>query len=493
MKRFRSNLSKLTGKTSYRIKPIVKKAFITAFAFSAIAFGGGAAAQAAKEDSLTTVYYVYLNDEFIGTVSDKDVIEEMITTKVSKAKEEYTDYDLTLGSQLTFVPEHVFQSSATTYNEQVVEKLQEQLKVQAEATAIVIDGQPVAYLENPEQAEEVIKTLKFQYVTAEQLQELEERKTAPNASLPPLKENETRLLDVRLSKEVSLSEKKVLPKDVLSVEQAVQLLKKGTLEEKKYKVKEGDVLGSIANDNDLTLKEILTLNPELTEDTVLKIDQEVNITFLKPYVEVIIDKEVFKKETVAYEKEVKEDTSMYKGDTKVQQEGKDGLREVTYRLSEQNGQTVKKETVSEKIIQEPVKYIVLKGTKVIPSRGDGSFVWPTVGGYVSSQMGYRWGKMHKGIDIARPSNRTIMTIDNGVVVSAGWDGGGYGNKVIIDHGNGYRSVYAHLDSITVSNGQTVPKGTQIGVMGNTGDSTGVHLHLELYKNGSLVNPLTYIR
>ncbi|HYK74232.1 MAG TPA: M23 family metallopeptidase, partial [Pseudoneobacillus sp.] len=124
--------------------------------------------------------------------------------------------------------------------------------------------------------------------------------------------------------------------------------------------------------------------------------------------------------------------------------------------------------------------------------GDGSFVLPTVGGYISSNMGYRWNKMHKGIDIARPSNRTIKTVDNGVVVFAGWDGG-YGNKIIVDHQNGYRTVYAHLSSIEVNVGQTVPKGSQIGVMGSTGDSTGTHLHFEVYRNGALVNPLKYLR
>jgi murein DD-endopeptidase MepM/ murein hydrolase activator NlpD len=100
--------------------------------------------------------------------------------------------------------------------------------------------------------------------------------------------------------------------------------------------------------------------------------------------------------------------------------------------------------------------------------------------------------MHKGIDIARPSDRTIKAADNGVVVSAGW-GGGYGNKIVIDHRNGYRTLYGHMSSLKVKVGQTVSKGTAIGIMGATGDATGVHLHFEVYKNGSLVNPLSYLR
>ena len=118
--------------------------------------------------------------------------------------------------------------------------------------------------------------------------------------------------------------------------------------------------------------------------------------------------------------------------------------------------------------------------------------WPTVGGYISSHQGYRWGRFHKGIDIARPSNRTIKAADNGTVTFAGWDGA-YGNKVVINHNNGMRTVYAHLASINVSVGQTVEKGRKIGVMGSTGNSTGVHLHFEVYKNGSLKNPLNYLK
>ncbi|MEW8987456.1 MAG: peptidoglycan DD-metalloendopeptidase family protein, partial [Bacillus sp. (in: firmicutes)] len=155
-------------------------------------------------------------------------------------------------------------------------------------------------------------------------------------------------------------------------------------------------------------------------------------------------------------------------------------------------QVVSKQEISSNITKQPVNEVIVKGTKVIPSRGDGSLTWPTVGGYISSPMGYRGGKMHKGIDIARPSNLTIKAADNGRVVSAGWDGA-YGNKITIDHGNGMRTVYAHLSSISVGSGQTVAKGQAIGVMGSTGDSTGVHLHFEVYKGGSLQNPVSYLR
>ncbi|PMY00908.1 peptidase M23, partial [Pseudomonas sp. MPR-R5A] len=89
-----------------------------------------------------------------------------------------------------------------------------------------------------------------------------------------------------------------------------------------------------------------------------------------------------------------------------------------YHITEENGEQVNKEELEEEVLEEPVKEIVIEGTKD-PEKGDGEFVWPAVGGYISSEIGHRWGKMHKGIDIARPSDRTIKAADNGKVISAG--------------------------------------------------------------------------
>jgi murein DD-endopeptidase MepM/ murein hydrolase activator NlpD len=482
-------LNKLPRQIKEVIVPKFKKVVLTSLMATALAFGITTTVPLASE-SLTTVYYVYLNKEYIGTISDKNVVDKVVEAKIEELKKDYQNYDLSVGSQLSYIPEQVFRSTAN--DQSVIEKLENVLKPQIESTAVVIGENTAVYLENEEMAKQVIQSLKLRYVTKDQLIELEQRQQSPNIALPALKKNETRLLDVYFSEKVTTKTEKTSPDKILTVVEAVNYIRKGTLEEKKYLVQEGDVLGSIANDHHLTLEQILILNPELTEDSLLQIDQEVNVTVPEPLVSVIIDKEVFKKEKIDYRKKVEESSKMYKGDTKVKQKGIEGLRAVTYVISEENGVTIKKQVIKEEIVVKPVTKVVIRGTKVIPSRGEGNFIWPTSGGYVSSQMGYRWSRMHKGIDIARPSDRTIKTVDNGVVVFAGWDGG-YGNKIIVDHQNGYRTVYAHLSSIHVNVGETVPKGSQIGVMGSTGDSTGVHLHFEVYKNGALVNPLTTLR
>ena len=476
--------------TYKRMTTMLKRTAITAVAVAALSFAGGASALANGE-KLTTVYYVYMNDKYIGTVSDKNVIESIVNEKLSESKDAYKNLNLSVASEVTYVPEQVFHSNAATNNSEVAEQVVKELGVKADASALVIDGKPVAYVENTEMAQSVVEQLKLKYVSEDQLKALEAQK-ASNNPLPLLKENETRIVDVRLSKEVTVSNEQIEPAKILSAADAIKLLEKGSVEEMKYKVKEGDVLGGIAHAHNLDTKQLLAINPGLTEDSLLQIDQELNVTVLKPYVQVVVEKEYYTKEQLPFEKEVVEDSSMFKGDTKVKQEGKDGMRAATYHISEQNGQVITKKLAKEEVLQEPVKHIVVKGTKVVPSRGEGTFIRPANGGYISSKVGHRWGRMHKGIDIARPSNRTIKAADNGVITSAGYDGS-FGNKIVIDHNNGYITIYAHLSSIDVKVGQTVSKGAKIGVMGSTGNSTGVHLHFEIHKNGELQNPLNYIR
>jgi murein DD-endopeptidase MepM/ murein hydrolase activator NlpD len=475
-----------------RISPqkqlFLKTGIITTVAASVIAFSSGPAAFA-NSSKFTTNYYVYLNHKYIGTVSDRSIVDKLIAEKTDALKKSNKDMNLNLGSQIEYISEQVFRSTAN--DQEVVDKLENAVALEAESAAIVIDGKPVVFLQSKNAAGEVIKKLKLDYVTEDQLNQLEARKTSPSKTLPPLKENETRLLDVRLSKEVSVDEEKATPDKIMTVEEALTFLQKGTLEEKKYAVQEGDVLGAIANDHGLKLADLLALNPGLNENSLLKVGQQLNITMLKPFLEVVVEKETNLKENIPYQVESTDDSSITKGETKVKQEGKNGLKVVNYQIIEQNGVAIKKVSTSEQVLNQPVNEIVIKGTKVIPSRGEGRFAWPTVGGYISSTVGYRWGKMHKGIDIARPSNRTIKAADNGVVKFASW-GGAMGNKVIIDHGNGFTTVYAHLASIGVQVGQTVSTGDTLGIMGATGDATGVHLHFEVYKNGALQNPLDYL-
>ncbi|WP_318246334.1 murein hydrolase activator EnvC family protein [Bacillus sp. PS06] len=144
-----------------------------------------------------------------------------------------------------------------------------------------------------------------------------------------------------------------------------------------------------------------------------------------------------------------------------------------------------------KLIENTVKIEQAKSTSVKikkSSSNNSSFIWPTIGGVITSYQGMRWGAFHKGIDIAGPSDYSILAADSGEITFSGWRNG-YGNTVIIDHNNGYRTQYAHLASYNVQAGDTVSQGNVIGIMGTTGRSTGIHLDFEVYKDGRLLNPM----
>lgn len=117
-------------------------------------------------------------------------------------------------------------------------------------------------------------------------------------------------------------------------------------------------------------------------------------------------------------------------------------------------------------------------------------IWP-VSGPVTSPFGYRWGRLHAGIDIAAPSGTPIHAAAAGTVVLAGWTGG-YGNYTCVDHGGGLATCYAHQSSYAVSSGVQVSQGQVIGYVGNTGHSFGAHLHFEVRINGNPVDPLGYL-
>ena len=219
--------------------------------------------------------------------------------------------------------------------------------------------------------------------------------------------------------------------------------------------------------------------------------------------------------SIPYETLKKENSSMLKGTTKVSQKGSAGQRVTTELVTYINGKETYSTVVSTKQTKSPVNQIIQVGTKSVYYSGGSSvssygnsssgFIWPARGAYsLSSRYGYRSASIsgwsfHGGVDIVKPGGHStgtpVIAAASGTVVIAYAGYSGYGNTVVIDHGNGIRTRYAHMQSgsIAVRVGQRVYQGQQIGRIGSTGNVTGPHLHFEVLRNGSKVNPLAYIR
>lgn len=464
----------------------IKKISIITVLMTSLTFDVGFAKENHNED-LNKIYHVYVGNKYIGAVSNENAIEEIIASKEKGASQQYKELSIDASSTVKIIPEKVF--SNQTKDVEILEKLEQSLVVQAPSFTLSVDGEPVVSLKDAKDYEDTIRMLKLQYVSQQELNSLYVNQQSTN--IPPLQTGEARLVDVSFKQEVSGAIQKVAPNAILTPTEAVKYLMTGSLEQETYKVQSGDVLGSVAQKYGLTTTELVALNPGITVDTVLQIGQALNVTVAKPFVTLEVKQEKKVTDTIPFKKIVEEDPTMYKGEKVIKQQGVNGSKETSYLLTSENGTRISKVALKEDIIQQPVDEIEVVGTKVISSRGTGEFTWPTVGGYISSGMGQRWGELHRGIDIARPNNYNILASDNGVVVSAGVSGS-YGNRIVIDHHNGYTTLYGHLSSIEVKVGQVVEKGSVIGIMGSTGNSTGTHLHFEVKKNGSLENPLTYV-
>ena len=265
-----------------------------------------------------------------------------------------------------------------------------------------------------------------------------------------------------------------------------------------YTVQAGDTFMALAFANDMTMEEMEALNPGV-DINKLMIGQELNIKETIPVLSVRTVESVSYTESVAPSVEEVEDDSMYEGETKVLQAGVNGQNLVSADVTYLNGTEESRNITSTTVVSEPVTKVVAVGTKERPTwLPTGNFIWP-VYGHITSSFGYRsiFGSYsyHSGLDIATSYGTAIAASDGGTVVFAGRATGSYwsyGNLVIIDHGNGIQTYYAHCSSVLVSAGDKVYQGQTIARVGSTGRSTGNHCHFEVKVNGTSQNPYSYL-
>ena len=358
-------------------------------------------------------------------------------------------------------------------SDQVLRRLTYMGDLNVKAYGIYVNGKKAGAVRSKNDAAETLKEIEDRYASGKDGAKIEKAEILETVDV---KESNTDLRNVSSSDEMA---------DILCT---------SGWKETVHTIVAGETMNDIAQVYGTTEEKIQEDNPgadprQLVPGNTLLIKQTAPILTVR-----ITEQRTYDK-IVKFDTEEKRTDEMYEGDENVEQEGENGKEVITERTVTVNGELEPdgRTILDRKVKKKPVKKIVLVGTaERPPSVGDGKYIWPLAGGYrLSSHFGRRWGRRHAGIDLATPSGNDVMAADGGIVTRAGYFGG-YGNCVDIDHQNGQSTRYGHLSSILVSPGDEVYEGQHIAESGNTGRSTGAHLHFEIHINGSPQNPLNYL-
>lgn len=265
-----------------------------------------------------------------------------------------------------------------------------------------------------------------------------------------------------------------------------------------YIIEEGDTRESISNKLGLTVAQLELMNPtflegELRPGTSLKSREE--IPFLSVNVTVTENYNTY----VDYETEYYNDSTLYMGVSRVTTEGVKGVNNITAKVTYVNNFETKRTVMTSRVVSRPVTEQIAQGTKPTPESiyspedaGYGKYIWPCEGGHISELTHWDGGYAgHVGVDIVSYYGAAIFAGASGTVTHAGWLSD-FGNCVIIDHGNGYQTLYAHCSALYVVAGQEVTQGEFIAAMGATGRVTGTHLHFEVRHGYTNLNPIDYL-
>lgn len=301
------------------------------------------------------------------------------------------------------------------------------------------------------------------------------------------------LLEMDFAEEVKIVEC-YLPQTLLtSLDVAIEEVTKEQETPSEYEVVAGDTLSEISIKVNIPVDKIVEMNEILEdENSTIRIGDKLIITVPEPELSVERVEENYYEEIYDADIIYIDNDEWYTTQTKVLQQPSAGFRKVVAQVNFLNDKEVSREILKEEVVMEAVPKIVERGTKIPPT-----YIKPISGGRLSSSFGYRSAPTkgastyHKGVDWAVPTGTAVFASSGGTVSRAGW-GSGYGYVVYIDHADGRQTRYGHLSKVLVKTGQTVKQGERIALSGNTGVSTGPHLHFEILINGTQVNPLKYL-
>ncbi len=301
------------------------------------------------------------------------------------------------------------------------------------------------------------------------------------------------LISMAYGDAVEVVEAYLPPEDVTPLQEAIERVTKKQEKNKIYEVVSGDTLSQIAEDNGLPMDRLIDMNPTIeNESSTIRVGDEIIVTAPEPELSVVRQEQQYYEEDYDADVIYIDNDSWYTTERVTRQEPSAGHRRVVAVVSYRNDAETGREIQKEEVTMEAVPKIVERGTKTPPT-----YIKPISGGRLSSGFGRRnaptkgASSNHKGIDWATPIGTAVMASCDGVVTKAGW-GSGYGYVVYIDHGDGRQTRYGHLSKVLVKAGQKVSQGQKIALSGNTGRSTGPHVHFEILIGGTQVNPLNYL-
>ncbi len=294
------------------------------------------------------------------------------------------------------------------------------------------------------------------------------------------------ILNIKYAEDITITQAYVSPSQIENVDEAIAEVTKEKEEPEIYTVENGDSFYAIADKFSLSMDELFAMNTDYDVNSVIRPGDTLIVTVPQSDLSVIVN------EQKTYEEEYDlpiiyvYNDSQYTTYSSTIDPGVSGTRKVVANVTYKNGVETGREIIIEEIITEAKAATVEVGTMTPPT-----YIKPISGGILTDGFGWRWGKLHAGTDWSVRSGSTVVASRGGVVTQAGW-AGSYGYCIVITHPDGHFTRYAHLSEVLVSYGQEVAQGQMIGLSGNTGFSTGPHLHFEIYMNGYPVDALDHI-
>lgn len=443
-----------------------------------------------KDNREPNLYYqVYLDENLIGTIRSKDSLLKMIDKQGKYIKKKYQVNKVLAPDGLEIKKIHTYDKKLNSALE-IYKKIEKEKPFTIPGYQLTLkDGDKVkkVYITDKKIAKTAIEGVVTTFVDENSY------RAYLNKTQPKITTTGTEIENIYIQTNMTMKQMNISVKNTIytdATELSKYLLFGDVTQETTYTVNVGDTIEKVAYANKISPEEFLIYNPQFTSrNNLLFPGQVVRIGMIDPKITVVVESKVVQDVVTNYKTEERFDSEKVVGDDEVVQEGENGLVRLTQKVYNVNGSNIGAETQSTEELKPAINAIIVRGEKVIPNVGYGTWLWPTNSYYVIRGMEYGANPVtgireaHTGIDITDSCGAPIYAANNGVVYTASYryDNGYY---VTINHNNGYYTLYAHMTRYIVSTGQTVAKGQVIGYVGATGYATGCHLHYEALSGGA---------